>query len=86
MNLSKSIFMRPACSRRLTGAYAHVRTRMWVVYGRVPLFDGLPARASRQSAPDLHDGDHHAHRPILISGVGRAQDDRPDWPPNRHHQ
>ena len=80
---------------------------MWVIYGRVPLLgpnlvapslEGLPARASSQSAAahqvervdgdhkaassDFHDGDHHAHRHVLISGVGGAHDDRPGWTPN----
>ena len=37
MKLSKSVFIGPACSGRLTGDCAHVRTTMWVIYGRVPL-------------------------------------------------
>lgn len=79
---------------------------MWVIYGRMPLLgpnlvaslEGLPARASSQSAAahqvervdgdhkaassDFHDGNHHAHRYVLISGVGGAHDDSPGWNPN----
>ena len=78
--------MHPGCSRRLAGDCAHVRARMWVIYGRVSSLEMLLARASRHSAPAFHDGDHHAHRHVLISVVGGAHDDRPGWPPNKHRQ
>ena len=63
-----------------------------------PSLEGLPARGSSQSAAahqvervdgdhkaassDFHNGDHHAHRHVLISGVDGAHDDRPGWTPN----
>jgi hypothetical protein len=32
--------------------------------------------------PDFHDGHHHAHRHVLITGVGGELNDRADWPHN----
>ena len=91
MKLSKSVFMRPGCSRRQTADCAQISSTIWVVYGCVPLIrpnlvapslEGLPARESRHSVPNFHDGDYHAHRHVLISGVGGAHDDRPGWTPH----
>jgi hypothetical protein len=49
----------------------------------LPSLEGLPA--SRDStAAHQGDGDHDAHRHVLIYGVGGAHDDRSGWPPNRH--
>ena len=63
-----------------------------------PSLQGLPAKVSKQSAaahqvervngdhkaasPDFHDGDHHAHKHIVISGMGGAHNDPSGWTPN----
>jgi hypothetical protein len=65
-------------SRRLTGDCAHVRSEMWVVYGRVPLLgqnlvapslEGLPV-SRHFTAAHQDDDDHAAHRHVLIYSVG----------------
>ena len=83
--------LQPPTDRLLSPRESH---RMWVIYGRVPFtvhlvarfVEGVPARASRQSAAahqlEHVDGDYHDHRHVLMSGVGGAHDDRRGWTPN----